>query len=262
MFDYVRLTAAAGLFVAILSAAARPEHAVAGQTTNAPAFDVVSIKLNKQDTRGFIGPVPGQGGYIGFAGASIRTKVLIMFGYGISDSQITGGPPWIDSEPYDIDARTERPVKLGQINFMIQTLLADRFHLKVRRENKEESVYELVADKESPNLLLHADDGTPPSLRPGGEQGELVFQNVPLARLVLLIEGETGRNVVDKTGLEGNYDFKLKYTSSRAKLGQEAPEASGPDIFGAVQRLGLKLRSGKGPVEYLFIEHIDPPTPN
>lgn len=257
-----RAVAAVAFCAAMLPVTAGIARCTPNQTSSAPAFDVVSIKQNKLDTRGYIGPVPGQGGYIGFAGSSVRTKVLILMGFGISDWQISGGPQWVDSEPFDVDARTERPVKLSQINLMLQTLLRDRFHLQLRSETKDESVYELVVEQPSPNLVLHAEDGTPPAVRPSGEQGEVIFQNVPIARLLSVVKGDTEREVVDKTGLVGNYDFELRWESSRRKLGQEQREPSGPDIFGAVQRLGLRLRPAKGPVQHFFIEHIDPPTPN
>src|SRR5579863_6906580 len=142
-----------------------------------PAFDVASVKLNKLDTRGFIGAVPGRGGFTGFKGASVRLMVLVMQAYNIADWQISGLPEWGQSDGFEIDAKAENPTSYEQIRLMLQTLLADRFKLKVRRETREEPVYALVREKDSPNLVPHPDDGTLPVIRIG-KPGERIFENM------------------------------------------------------------------------------------
>src|ERR1700722_9442145 len=98
-----------------------------------PAFEVASVKLNKLDTRGFIGAVPGGKGFRGFKSTSARLKILVMLAYDVPDWRISGGPEWIESDGFDIDAKTENPTSYEQIRLMLQALLADRFKLKVRR---------------------------------------------------------------------------------------------------------------------------------
>jgi uncharacterized protein (TIGR03435 family) len=71
-----------------------------------PAFDVGSVKPNQLDTRGFIGAVPGGKGFKGFKATSARLKVLVMLAYDAPDWQISGGPGWIESDGFDIDAKT------------------------------------------------------------------------------------------------------------------------------------------------------------
>src|SRR5579863_150620 len=189
-----------------------------------PAFEVASVKLNKLDTRGFIGAVPGRGGFTGFKGASVRLIVLVMQAYNVADWQISGLPEWGQSDGFEIDAKAENPTSYEQVRLMLQALLADRFKLKVRREIREEPVYALALEKDSPNLVPHADDGTLPVIRTGIKPGELIFENMPIARLAMLVRGETHRTVLDKTGLDGSYDFKLQYASSQRKAPDSSPE--------------------------------------
>ncbi len=237
--------------------------ASAGMMFAQPAFEVASVKPNRLDTRGFIGFVPGGKGYRGFQGTSARLRILVMLAYGVSDRQVSGGPGWVDSDGFDIDARAEKPTSGEQARLMLQNLLADRFQLKVHRETREEPVYALFVDKDPPKLVPHDDDGSVPAIKMGGKPGERLFSNLPISRLVLLLEGETGRTVLDKTGLEGSYDFKLAYTSNLTKGSREDPEALGPSIFKALrEQLGLMLESQRGPSEYLTIEHVEKPSAN
>ncbi len=78
-----------------------------------------------------------------------------------------------------------------------------------------------------------------------------------------MLEGETERTVLDKTGLEGNYDFKLDYLSNRTKGSREDPEATGQSVFKTLrEQLGLKLESQRGPSEHVTIEHAEKPSAN
>lgn len=228
-----------------------------------PASEVASVKLNTMDTRGFIGAVPAGKGFRGFKATSARLKVLVLMAYGVADRQVSGGPGWVESDGFDIDARAEKPTTNKQIRLMLQTLLADRFQLKVRRETKEEPVYALVIEKSFPKIVPHDDDGAAPMLRRGAKPTEWIFTNLPVSRLVLMLEGETDCTVLDKTGLEGNYDFKLDYLSNRAKGSREDPEATGQSVFKALrEQLGLKLESQRGPSEHVTIEHAEKPSGN
>jgi uncharacterized protein (TIGR03435 family) len=237
-----------------------------GQTTLvSPAFAVASVKPNRLDSRGFMGPIPGRGGFTGFKATNARLIVLVELAYNIVDRQLSGLPSWGQSEGFDIDAKAENPTTHEQINLMLQALLAERFKLKVRRETKEEAVYALVVEKDDPKLLPHPDDGTAPQVKPGDKPGEVVFQNIPVARLVRLLSEQTGRTVVNKTGLAGNYDFKLEWTSDLTKGPRDDNplDASGTSIFAAVRKqLGLKLESQRGQSDYVVIEYVERPSAN
>jgi uncharacterized protein (TIGR03435 family) len=90
------------------------------------------------------------------------------------------------------------------------------------------------------------------------------LDNLPIARLAILLRGETGRTVLDKTGLEGSYDFKLEYASNLSKGPRDdnSPVELGQSVFAAVRKLGLKLESQRGPSEHLTIEHVEKPSTN
>ena len=100
--------------------------------------------------------VPGGKGFRGFKATSARLKILVMLAYNLPDSQITGGPGWVDSDGFDIDAKAENPTSYEQINLMLQTLLADRFQLKIRRETREQPVYALILEKATMDLTDRA----------------------------------------------------------------------------------------------------------
>ena len=226
-------------------------------------------------------------------------KGIIKFAYDIkSDNQLSGGPSWINSEKYDIEAKEEASVadnlqKLSfeehakQVRLMVQALLADRFNLKVSHRTKDLPVYALVVAKSGPKLIQTevpqpASDGASApkkgfrGIRMMGP-GQLSATNINIGLLADILSGqpELGRLVIDETGLKGNYDWTLKWTpdqSAQMSKGAEdahatadAPplDSSGPSIFTALEeQLGLKLEAKKGPVETLVIESIEKASEN
>jgi bla regulator protein BlaR1 len=251
--------------IGIVNAPRVQAQAQAG-TTSPLAFEVASIRLSKPKpgTHAFIGAAPGGQR---LTATNLPLKFLIIMAYNITNRQISGGPSWLDSEGYDIDAKAERPVSRDQLYLMLQTLLADRFKLTLHRETRELQVYALVVEKDGPKFKLHPNqDVVQPLVSPGG-RGQVNFQNVPVSRLAWFLSTQLDRSVLDKTGLDGNYDFTLEWTPDRPSKDYvpdtPPPDPSGPSIFTALQRqLGLKLESQKGPVEFLRVEHAEKPTEN
>ena len=234
----------------------------------------------------------------------MTAKILIAWAYaGISlplqDNQLSGGPSWISSERYDIDAKLDDSQvealeklppeqRILQNKLRVQSLLADRFKLVVREETKEIPVYALVIAKNGPKLQetkpgdtypngIKGPDGRPSLACCGWETGQLKGQALPMATLVMMLSHQLGRTVLDQTGLKGKYDFALKWTPDQSSAGDvhgadgvkpgaesaPPPDSSGPSIFTAIQeQLGLKLESTKGPVESIVIEHIERPSEN
>jgi uncharacterized protein (TIGR03435 family) len=267
------------------------------QTTGAPlpSFEVASIKPNRsQEDRFFISMAPGR-----FTATGATTKFLIEEAYNVKDFQVSGGPSWINSERYDIDAKEEDSLveelqklppdqRAEQIRLRVQSLLADRFKLTFHREAKELPVYALVVAKNGPKIQ----EAKPGDSYPNGVKGldgrahgglmrmgrgQLTGQAIPLASLAMMLSQQLGRTVLDKTGLKGKYDFTLQWTPDQTQgamlMGPEGgrpatdnpppPESSGPSIFTAIQeQLGLKLESQKGPVEILVIDHVEKPSEN
>ena len=230
-----------------------------------------------------------------FSAKDQSVKEIIRFAYDIkSDNQLSGGPSWIDSQKYDIDAKEEDSVaerlpklpfeeQAKQVRLMVQALLADRFKLKVSHQTKDLPVYALVVAKSGPKVTevpQLAPDAT--SAPKGGfirmmGPGQLSATNIHMGLLADLLSGqpELGRVVIDQTGLKGNYDWTLKWTPDQnaplfkgADGGQEPavappPDSSGPSIFAALEeQLGLKLEPRKGAVETLAIDSIEKPTEN
>ena len=260
-----------------------------------PSFEVASIKPNRSgELHISIGFQPGR-----FIASGTTVKQLIALAYDVRDIQVSGGPSWVDSERYNIDAKEPDsvveelpklpPAQRGeQLRLMVQSLLADRFKLKLRQESKEHPVYALVVAKNGPKLHEAKTGDTYPNGMKGPDgvghagmmnmgPGQLTGQGIPMESLARLLSQQLGRTVMDQTGIKGNYDFALQWTPDQSQaampMGPEGgkpgtdnappPESSGPSIFAAIQeQLGLKLESRKGPVEFLVIDHVEKPSEN
>jgi uncharacterized protein (TIGR03435 family) len=193
------------------------------EPTNAPlpSFEVASIKPSHPDSNG------SQLGWVfprSFKTLNATAEKLIEFAYNVqTDGQLSGAPNWISSEEYDIDAKiedseVERLQKLpsgqmkNQIQFLVQSLLADRFKLKVSYTTKQLPVYALVIAKGGPKLRSPAD--TAGSVTRREERGQFSGVNASTDMLAnaLSRQAEIGRTVIDETGLKGKYDWTLKWT--------------------------------------------------
>ncbi len=191
-----------------------------------------------------------------------------MTAYNVQPERITGFPSWMTSERYDIEAKIDHPVSRDEMLRMLQALLADRFKLSLQQEVNELPVYALVVAKGGPNLR-DAQGG--PFGGGKGPKGEALFRNFTMPVFALTIARMvTDRPIIDKTGLNGVYDFELLFTpdSNPNTPRREAENSSnfpadGPSIFAALQeQLGLKLEPEKGPIEFLHIVGVERPSEN
>lgn len=254
-------------------------------TLAAQTFDVASIKPNASNDIHRIGIQIQPGGR--FAATGVPLRVLISMAYNVRDFQILNAPSWTADQRYDINAKSETAgdqTSMEQIRPMLKALLAERCGLKLREETRELPVYTLVEAKGGHKLKKSEEPAqrTNRQLRFG--RGQINAKGVPMNLLVQQIAQQLGRTVIDKTGIEGNYDIELNWTP---ELGQgavfaggpgpapaggpgggpgsalPAADSSGPTLFTALQeQLGLKLESTKGPVPVLVIESIEKPTEN
>jgi len=266
-----------------------------GQSGTKPlTFEVASIKPNTgDDHRFFIQIQPGGG--LRTTGSTL--KMLLTLAYDVREFQISGGPGWINTERYDITAKSEHspeeenlqgdPRKMSeeqrktvgeQMRERLRALLADRFQLVLHRESKEQSVYALVVAKGGPKLQQsEGKEGSGPKGMMRMGRGQLSGQGVALQMLTQSLSSQLGRPVIDQTGLKGNFDFKLEWTPDPGQSGggpfggapppgadaPPPPDPNGPSIFTAVQeQLGLRLESQKGPVEMLVIDKVEKPSEN
>jgi bla regulator protein blaR1 len=261
-----------------------------GQPAAPSTFDVASIKpSNGDEHRVSIQLQPGGG--LRTTGTTL--KMLLTIAYDVRDFQISGGPGWINSDRFDIVAKSERssepedaltnPRKLTDDQFKtvqeqmrqkLQALLADRFQLTLHHETREQPVYALVVGKNGSKLQEAKEADGPRGLRMG--RGQLTGSAAPLQLLVNSLSNQLGRPVIDRTGLNGKYDFKLEWTPDPGQSGgpfggppppgvdaPPPPDPNGPSVFTAVQeQLGLRLESQKGPVDMLVIDRVEKPSEN
>jgi uncharacterized protein (TIGR03435 family) len=226
-------------------------------------FDVASIKTARPDTRGYsIRPFPGR-----LSAENVTLKLLIAEAYHMYDFQISG-PKWIDSDRYDLEAKVggDVPVSRIQLRSMLQRLLADRFSLSVRRESKEMSVYILEADKGETKLQPAKHPDSPAVFRVF-QRRQITAENAPLEDLTEALTWLLGRPVMDRTGLEGPFDYKLEWSPDEMQLrSQEAPpeiDGNAPSLAAALQQqVGLRLVSRKGPVDLIVVEKVERPRAN
>jgi uncharacterized protein (TIGR03435 family) len=230
-------------------------------------FDVVSIHpANPNETNGGIKPIAGDHGYTA-QNMPIRLTIALM--YKIPLRQVEGGPGWLDTDRFDIEARSDGPHSIDDLHTMYQNLLVDRFGLRFHHDIREGNIYALTVDpsglKLKPNTSPENDkipvNGAPAHTR--GIRVPMVYLTWFLSQILQ----NDGRPVVDQTGLTGNYDFLLSY---RPILPPDAPadalppeDRDLPTLFDALRtQLGLRLTATRGPVDHLVIDHIEKPTPN
>jgi uncharacterized protein (TIGR03435 family) len=252
-------------------------------------FEVASIKPSTgDDHRIAIQAQPGGG--LRTTGTTL--KFLLTFAYDVRDFQISGGPSWINSDRFDILAKTERaagsdstPVDprtmsdaqmktmQEQMRARLQALLAERFQLTLHRETKEQTVYALVVGKNG-SKLPESDGKQSEGRRMMMGRGQVNGHGVPLSMLANVLSNQVGRPVIDRTGLTGNFDIKLEWTPDPGQAGPfgplppgvdapPPPDPNGPSLFTALgEQLGLRLESQKGPVEVLVIDKVEKPSEN
>src|SRR5215471_17230224 len=191
---------------------------------------------------GIRGPVVIRGGTV---------RELMTQAYRVRDFQISGGPDWLVTDRWNLEAHAE---DVPSMDIVLQSLLEDRFQLKIHRESKDMPIYELSIAKGGAKIKLSApptfrrpEPGKPPEprhlVRTSGNS--LIGNAVSITNLAAALGGLLGRIVVDKTGLQGLYDLELKWEADTAT---SPSDDSGPSIFTAIQeQLGLKLESARGP---------------
>jgi uncharacterized protein (TIGR03435 family) len=191
---------------------------------------------------------------------------LIMRAYNADQRQLsTPGNAPLPSERYDIDAKAPSSVNRTEMMLMLQRLLVDRFKLAISRQEKKVSGYTLVLDRVGHKLRENVGPGGDCTAGRAGN-GELSFRHCAMQFFAVSLTAMTaGRFVVDRTGLEGNYDFELlaSWESPSADGGPKTINPGAPSIFDALRRqLGLRLASEKITVSLFEIDHIEKPTEN
>ena len=257
-------------------------------------FEVASIKRNNGDAMKMFVLVPRflPGG--SFEAFGVTLGSVIRLAYGLQDFQMVGGPKWVDTDRFDIQARGPQGAAESEAPRRLQSLLAERFALRAHRETKDHPIYALV--------LARADRSLGPRLRRSQfdpqkiqeEEAKALREKNPetysppqcgltagrrlgscgstISLLASRLPMYVGRMVVDRTGLTGGYDYELRF-GDRPILGAgpgggfpfptQPPDPDAPSLFTALEeQLGLKLVPQTGRVDVLVIDHVEPPKPN
>ncbi len=225
------------------------------QTATAPAFDLASIKPSNAQFGSYLRYLPG-GRFSGMT----WIKQLIQAAYDVADYQVAGGPGWMNSDRYEIEAKAADPnTGAEEMKRMLQTLLTDRFKLKIRRETKDFAVYGLVVDKNGPKLK---------SLKPG-EPGTCTRDNSEIcgirttAQLANWLRSITRRPVLDQTNISGNFDVLLTFDIYELRNQTPPPDYNKAPLQVAIrEQLGLRLEPQKASFPMIIVEDIQRPTEN
>jgi uncharacterized protein (TIGR03435 family) len=234
------------------------------------AFEVASVKPSNPEGHSSSFSFNGGAG-LSIEGGTLRK--ILETAYDVRTFQILGGPGWVDSDRYDISAKNapddpvmkiadvQERVKVARLK--LQTLLAERFQLKVHRETKDLPEYALVVAKGGSKMKEIANL---PQAGISSNCGLMTGTRTTMTNMTVVLSRQLGRPVLDRTGLPGIYDFKMTYTPDTGACSQPADgrtaeganPGDGPSIFTALQeQLGLKLESIKGPVEIIVIDHAE-----
>jgi uncharacterized protein (TIGR03435 family) len=254
-----------------------------------PSFEVASVKPSTGRT-GEQG-LPG-GRYVATRSVKFFIADAFFFGQPLAMSRVIGGPEWIESAVYEINAKHTpwQPSPDGpprELFLMIRSLLQERFKLKAHMETRELPIYELVLARADgrlgPEMRKPAADcdaaiaaGIPPPRQPGdpppcglmGGPARTIAGGATMQQLAANLSVRQERLVIDKTGLAARFAFNLSWTPDQLPTEPPPPgvppiDPNGPSLFTALQeQLGLKLQPAKAPMDVLVIDSVEHPTPD
>jgi uncharacterized protein (TIGR03435 family) len=233
------------------------------QPTAALAFEAASVKL---------APLPSDGHFTlgyrftesGFVGNHLDMRQCVEAAYNVPSASRIVGPDWIRSSSftYDILAKAMGPVSKGDLRLMLQTLLADRFDLKLHIEEVEAPVYALIRNGKSLRLIPSQSDGPDDDSATRPTPGGIELRHASMRSLANVLSGQfvrLDRPVIDMTQTDGLFDIKLSYATKGPGMPDLDPpiENNMPSIFTAIQELGLKLEARRGTVRQFVVDHAN-----
>lgn len=252
-----------------LGAVCQANNQLSAVSGGLPTFEVATIKPPDPKARyrvaGFVGD---PGGRIFFGG---NIRMLVEYAFNLRDYQVAGGPSWTTSQWFEIHAipsesSPSRNIKVGNADptseqrLMLQSLLRDRFGLKFHFETKEGEVYILTRGRKQPRLKPPKDRAADPRaivfIRQGGlADGEAEGTNTTIDYFALRLSRYIRIPVLNETGITGSYDFYLPPDDTES---HDVIAAA----FDVVNRLGLKMKRGRGPIQTIVIDHVEQPSEN
>lgn len=244
-----------------------------------PSFEVASVKPNTSTSAGQSGR--------SFKGSvtliNMPLRLIIANAFDARPANVLGGPEWVDTDRFDINARAPENATDDRLNLMLRNLLLERFRLVARTETREQPVYALVLARDDarlgPNLRPSTEcvKGAVPSPKPAPSPAQypcgvrmsaspttVSIQGgaTPMSSLARALDGTGGRQVIDRTGLSATFNFDFRYGQGDLQASTGAGNDL-PTVFTALQeQLGLKLEPARGPVDVLVIDSVERPTPD
>jgi uncharacterized protein (TIGR03435 family) len=248
--------------------------ALGGQDRSSqPKFEVASVKQSSSPPYGFSGVIRPRADGLSVARADLKS--LVQWSYGVKRYQITGGPRWLESEFFQIEAKAQGPTTREDLRLMLRALLAERLKLTLHPATNELPVYALTLAKGGAKLRDAEPGADPPqAMISMFRDGQKMFSRLTGSKTFMwqvvdvlsAVLSSAGRPVVDRTGLKGCYDFTLEWDPNEPAPGGDPAnaQAPGPSLFSAIQeQLGLKLEAQRSPVPVLVIDHAErAPTEN
>jgi uncharacterized protein (TIGR03435 family) len=281
---------AAVLMILVLAGSLAPRWIAFAQQPSAPlAFEAASVKPNKSSDRPYVQVLPSGRLVV----TNLPLVMLVIMAYDFPFNRLSGGPDWIRSDRFDIEATpptgaipagASSKVREQAVRQMVQALLAERFKLVVRRETKELPVYAILVGKNGPKLEKSKLEEKDCAAAEGGENGVRCHSSsggrgrgihgeaVDMSDLASFVSPYTDRAaVVDKTGIKGLFNIQTGGWLPMQTGPPPAPDAKGedgrllidqPTIFQIFESLGLKLEPQKGAVDTFVIDHAEKPDAN
>lgn len=226
-----------------------------------PAFDAASVKRSPPQRGSSMKADPGR-----LTGVNVPLKRYVIAAWGVRAYQVSA-PNWMDDERYDLTASMPAGTPRNEVMLMLRALLVERFRLATHLETKEMAVYSLVVERNGVKLKPAEElGGSSISINPNGSR---LLGNMTMKSFTGTLSGLLDRPVVDRTGLTAGFNINLQWARDELQSnpsgndGTSGDSVHGPTIFTALHEIGLKLASGKAPVEILVVDHAEKvPTEN
>ena len=226
-----------------------------------PGWEAATVKPSAPDDP--VSHINISGRHVMIEGQSVRG--MLKFAYGVQNVQIVDAPEWMKTERWDVTGVPDAKgiPNLPQFQSMMRKLLADRFDLKVHRQQREMAVFALEVAKGGAKMQKSALDPNGGPGNNGNGTGGIEthrYTNTAMPDLALMLMIYTDRPIVDQTGLQGRYDFDLRWTKDETRTTDtDAP----PGLFTALQeQLGLKLEATKAQADVLVVDKVERPAAN
>ena len=244
------------------------------------SFELTSVKRNNSGAGGGSNRNQPNGS---FSGTNVTLRPFIARAYEVRVFQVTGGPDWIDFDRFDIVGRGAEGTANAMRPAMLRGLLADRFKLATHTETRDQPVYALVLARSDGRLGPQLKRSPHPCASPGtpavagqttscgvdesvnGGIGTITTWGVPMDRIAAALANvAVNRLVINRTRLEGAFDVEqLRFAPDGFGIAPANRPDAAPSIFTALEeQLGLRLEPARGPVPFVVIDSVQPPTPD